>query len=154
MSVFQKNQSAFPSGILLRNDERAMASVYLMPSHYSPLFTDLLWPRSQGVTGLPFTSDGIYLPDACWHTWPIEESGSGSCLTISGYTKDADGNVLANCLVEAFTAADDVKRGECVSDSTGYFVVPTLVNAQHYLLAYKSGSPDVAGQTVKTLTPV
>jgi hypothetical protein len=72
---------------------------------------------------------------------------------ISGTTKDATGAVLGNCTVDWFNTADDLKLDTTTSDANGLFEFRTAgqpPNA-YYLVAYKAGSPDVAGTTVNTL---
>lgn len=73
---------------------------------------------------------------------------------ISGTTKDSTGSALGNCVVDWFRTSDDAKLDSVTSDANGLFEFRTAgqpPNA-YYLVAYKSGSPDVAGTTVATLT--
>jgi len=72
---------------------------------------------------------------------------------ITGTTKDSTGAALGNCIVDWFNTADDVKIDTVTSDANGLFEFRTAgqpPNA-YYLVAYKAGSPDVAGVTVNTL---
>lgn len=72
---------------------------------------------------------------------------------LSGTTKDSSGAALGNCVVDWFNTADDVKISSTTSDANGLFEFRTAgqpPNA-YYLVAYKAGSPDVAGTTVNTL---
>jgi hypothetical protein len=75
---------------------------------------------------------------------------------LSGTTRDSTGAALANCVVEWFDTATDVKIGSTTSDANGFYEFRTAgqpPNA-YYLVAYKAGSPDVAGTTLNTLTGV
>lgn len=72
---------------------------------------------------------------------------------IVGTTKDANGVALGSCVVDWFRTSDDVKLDTVTSDANGLFEFRTAgqpPNA-YYLVAYKAGSPDVAGTTVNTL---
>lgn len=73
-------------------------------------------------------------------------------FTLTGTTRDSAGVALAGCTVELFRAIDDVKIGDAVSDASGNYEFRGLIRgANHYVRAYKTGSPDIAGTTVNTL---
>lgn len=75
---------------------------------------------------------------------------------LTGTTRDSTGAVLASCAVHWFNTADDRLLDTTTSDANGLFEFRTAgqpPNA-YYLVAYKSGSPDVAGVTVNTLTGI
>lgn len=72
--------------------------------------------------------------------------------TISGTTKDSAGAALGNCDVVLFRTQDDSKASETQSDASGNYRMDASTALQHYAVAYKAGSPDVAGTTVNTLT--
>lgn len=72
---------------------------------------------------------------------------------LAGVTKDSTGAVLGNCVVDWFDTATDAKIGTTTSDANGLYEFRSAgqpPNA-YYLVAYKAGSPDVAGTTVNTL---
>ena len=73
-------------------------------------------------------------------------------LRIFGITKDSSGVPLGNCVVHLFRTSDDLEMDQGVSDGVGNYefrgVSPA---ATYYVVAYKVGSPDVAGTTVNTL---
>lgn len=72
---------------------------------------------------------------------------------IAGTTKDSTGVPLGNCVVDWFDTATDVKLGSVTSDANGVYEFRSAgqpPNA-YYLVAYKVGSPDVAGTTTNTL---
>ncbi len=74
---------------------------------------------------------------------------------LTGVTRDSAGAALGGCVVDLFTTSDDVLRFSTVSDASGNFSFSLPSNGWTcYLVAYKAGSPDVAGVTVNTLTPV
>jgi len=71
--------------------------------------------------------------------------------TISGTTKDANGNALASCALVLYRTADDSIAARGVSDASGVYRLGASTALVHYLVAYKAGSPDVAGTSVNTL---
>lgn len=74
-----------------------------------------------------------------------------SYLRITGVTRDASGVALGNCVMQVFRSVDDVLVIESASDASGNYDVRVPSLEQHYIVAYKAGSPDVAGTTVNTL---
>jgi hypothetical protein len=81
---------------------------------------------------------------------------SGVNWSISGITKDSSGSVLGSCVVELFYTQTDFPLSKVTSDATtGAYSFNCSPNAgNYYAVAYKAGSPDVAGTTVNTLAPV
>ena len=154
MSIFLRQESIAPT-LLHDNDYKNMEDIYKRPTEYDNYISDVLWPRAQMLTSCQiWCTDGSMLNDPIWWAWPrYDGTGAHSCYMISGVTKDAGGNPLPGVTVEAYTAADDVMRGSCVSGPDGGYNCPTLINAPHYLRAYLVGNPDVAGTTRNDLTP-
>jgi hypothetical protein len=75
-----------------------------------------------------------------------------SNFVITGTTVDANGAPLAGCTVQLFRTGDDSFVAELVSDGAGAYSFVMGDNAgTFYLVAYKPGSPDVAGTTVNTI---
>ena len=87
-------------------------------------------------------------------------------LTISGITKDSTGAVLGSCTVslyrtnssatsdhDALSDKNDVLMERLTSDAvTGAYSFSAIgLGSQYYVVAYRSGTPDVAGTTVNTL---
>ena len=74
---------------------------------------------------------------------------------VTGTTLDSNGAALGGCVVLLFLTATDVLFAATTSDAGGFFEFrsasqsPTML---YYLVAYKAGSPDIAGTTVNTLT--
>lgn len=77
----------------------------------------------------------------------------GTYFKIAGITKDSTGAALGNCVVEMFRTVDDVRLDRTTSTASGAFEFRSagLAPNTYYLVAYKVGSPDVAGTTVNTL---
>lgn len=71
---------------------------------------------------------------------------------LSGTTKDSSGSVLGNVYLQIRYSEGDVLQGETTSDASGAYSMAVCCNSsKFYIIAYKTGSPDVAGMTVKTL---
>ena len=70
---------------------------------------------------------------------------------LTGVTKDATGTMLAACLVRSFVSATKDYISQTTSDGSGAYIVSVPVAVTCFLVAYKAGSPDVAGTTVNTL---
>lgn len=101
-------------------------------------------PIGQGVG-----DTGMYEPFSC------DGEGTQTKRFIRGTCVDASEVPVANATVQAFRTSDDFYAGEGVSldDGTYYVGVEQALGVAHYLVAYKPGSPDIAGTTVNTLTP-
>jgi len=80
----------------------------------------------------------------------------GVSWMLTGITKDSTGAVLGSCVVHLFYTDTDILVNEVTSDpTTGAFSFLIGPNAgKFYLVAYKPGSPDVAGTSINTLMPV
>lgn len=109
--------------------------------------------RISGGDDLSYTPAGGevghgYEPFSC------DGEGTQSKRFIRGVTKDADGNAISGVTVQGFVTATDAYVGEDVSRDDGTYLLgtETLAGVAHYLVAYKAGSPDIAGTTVNTIT--
>lgn len=111
----------------------------------------LLWPLVHARTkpGIKGNAGGIppWMPQGVYFTPPTQY------LTIYGVTKDSTGAVLGSCDVHLFRTEDDVEVDQVVSDATtgAYEFRGVAGGRDYYIVAYKAGSPDVAGTTVNTL---
>lgn len=94
-------------------------------------------------------SRDLYEPYSC--------DGEGCSVNkfIRGTVVDSSDVAVANAIVQGFRTSDDAYVGQDVSRDDGTYVLATdnAGSVQHYLVAYKPGSPDTAGTTVNTLTP-
>lgn len=81
--------------------------------------------------------------------------GNQSIKFLKGTCVDSAGNPVANAIVQGFRTVDDYYVGEVTANNDGTYVLGTNnpASTQHYLVAYKAGTPDIAGTTVNTLTP-
>jgi hypothetical protein len=148
--------------LLQQSDDRVMPSWYQWDyagtrSQSAPWDDGRLWTSSRmglggadGYLGKDFSNTGKYATEA----EGFEFNGGAQVKKIVGTTRDSAGNPLGSCIVQGFLTATDTFVGQMTSDSGGYFELPTPYTGAHYVVAYKAGSPDVAGTTVNTLTPV
>jgi hypothetical protein len=80
-------------------------------------------------------------------------------FALTGVTRDGTGAALGNCRVVAFETGRigvegiEATVGETISDESGNYTLEVSLNTSHQLIAYKAGSPDVAGITKNTITP-
>jgi hypothetical protein len=153
-----------PSGglgvaILQQSDGRVMQRDFQWDytgsgTHLKPWADGMLWPRAR-FGG----NDGTSMPFGCdLHRFENDQQdvlGGSQVKKIIGTTKDSSGSNLGNCIVQGFLTSTDVCVGQTTSDTGGYYELPTsYAGVAHYLVAYKAGSPDVAGTSVNTLVPV
>jgi len=117
-------------------------------------------PRAE-LAGNPFRDLGT-----CEITHPRSRADLGWAYAnrefyYTGTTKTGAGVALANCLVtltatgrftKAFYSFGPDIVGQQVSDGSGNFSLQAT-NADHMLIAYKDGSPDVAGLTKNDIAP-
>jgi hypothetical protein len=80
--------------------------------------------------------------------------GSQGLKFIMGRVADSSGNPIGGAVVRGFRSSNNMFVRETKSDSNGMYELGTeFAGEQHYLVAYVSGSPDIAGTTVNTLVP-
>lgn len=118
------------------------------------------WPSSRGLSG--DGSTGYSIRDdfccggeqQCWSLWIEGYAGHGSSKYIIGQVQDSLGASVSGAIVQGFRTSDDLYIGQCTADSNGRYVfeTPYASPTAHYLVAYRDGSPDIAGTTVDTLT--
>lgn len=80
-------------------------------------------------------------------------AGVPPSVKIAGYTKNRYGEIEPLCNVFLFRTSDNVLAGTTVSAASGYYEFIDPAGQPFYAVAYKDGSPDIAGTTVNTLTP-
>jgi hypothetical protein len=78
---------------------------------------------------------------------------------LIGVTKDGTGAALGGCRVVVFETGRIAKDGapiiaETISDGSGNYSVEVPGNKAYQAIAYKPGSPDVAGVTRNDLVPM
>jgi hypothetical protein len=109
------------------------------------------WPRGNYLLGSQGTDYGLM--DSVWWDQPEIVGGTTSRYGITGVTRDAYGSPVGGVTVKLFLTSDDTRVDQAVSDPVGTFLVSSPYLTGHYLVAYKTGTPDVEGTTVNTLVP-
>lgn len=117
-----------------------------------------LWPVSMQMSGdlspgfsqIGQDASGV----ASWAPMQRSSRGNGASKFIMGQCKDSGGNGVSGATVQGFLTGSDKYIGETTADSLGNYELQSVYPATaHYLVAYRAGSPDIAGTTVNTLTP-
>lgn len=108
--------------------------------------------------GAPIGSDGVGWYDLSmrdlFEPYSCDGEGTQTVRFIKGTCKDSVGSPVANAIVQGFRTDTDAFVGQVQAAEDGTYTLgtETVAGVQHYLVAYKAGSPDVAGTTVNTLT--
>ena len=160
-----------PSGVALgqwlaADDKRLMMDDYQYLNTVVWISTEDVWALFGGGFENEFWPGGVGLDASgnewsrgVWHGRPEYSSGAVSRYAFTGVTRDAYGSALGAVTVKLFKTVGggnpdlkDAKIDEVVSDASGNFAVYTHHYPDtHYLVTYKTGSPDVQGTTVNTL---
>lgn len=70
-------------------------------------------------------------------------------FVVTGVTRDSNGQALGNCSLDLFDTGTDTLQARTTSDAFGNYTFQIGQNAGFfYVVAYKAGSPDVAGTSV------
>ena len=79
---------------------------------------------------------------------------TGGCYTtyLNGVTRDSAGNPVGNVALDLFQG--DRVIASTTSDASGNYSFVQPGSGPNYIVAYKVGSPDIAGTTVNTLAAV
>lgn len=77
--------------------------------------------------------------------------GGFSNSGLTGVTRDSTGATLDNCIVTLNQG--NIIKGQTTSDGAGNYTFLGCGSGPFFIVAYKAGSPDVAGTTVNTLQP-
>lgn len=84
--------------------------------------------------------------------WPNLPGGANGRLAFAGTTRDEYGSPLPFAVVKCYRTSTDEVTGSTVSDGSGNYTVTTPYYPDgHYLVVYKTGTPDTFGTTVNTL---
>lgn len=110
-----------------------------------------------GVLAIPGKRFGAGRPNVVGYWWlssrPFRSVPfSTANTTIFGVTKDSTGTALGSCRVELFQTGGDIPTRVTTSDALGNYKFDNPGSGPFYIVAYKTGVPDVAGTTVNTLT--
>jgi hypothetical protein len=125
-----------------------------------------LWPRQGGlliqaetawglgganVNGIGQSNDSYY---GGWEPSLLGYSGNIRPNYVRGALVDINSSPVINATVTSFVTATNALDGTTTSDANGNYEAPCFVTSgNHFIVAYKPGSPDIAGTSVNTLTP-
>ena len=87
-------------------------------------------------------------------TFCSRKVGARVNFRLSGVTRNSEGLPVDGVTVNLFLTATDQQVLTTVSNAAGEFVFDVMPPGLYYLVAYKTGSPDIAGTTVNTLTTI
>lgn len=113
------------------------------------------WPR-----GMQLDASGDEMREAIWCDRPELNSGAVAAMGITGYTRDAYGSIVTSATVKLFNTstvgnvAKDTMLSEATSDpTTGFYQLytPFYSETTHYIVCFKSGTPNIQGVTVNNL---
>jgi hypothetical protein len=115
-------------------------------------YSSLWWPGS-GFIGDRGIDVAVMDSAIKWWDYPEITKGANSRYGIAGVTRDAYGSAIVSCLVKLFKTSNDSLVSQIVSDANNgsYLLSTPYYPDTHYIVAFKSGSPDVAGTTLNTL---
>lgn len=130
--------------------DRIPADDYLYDAHFESEW----WPaRSSMMGGWDGEPSNLLLGEAQWWGWPQTRSGCNGRLGFVGYTRDAYGSPVGGCTVRCFNTATNELVSTVTSDANGFYIATTPYGGAHYLVVHKSGTPEIAGASISTLTP-
>ena len=108
-------------------------------------------PINSGRVGL--RSSRLAIPRPIINRRPFRRTPFSTANTaIAGTTMDSSGVALAGCQVDLFQTGGDIITLLTTSNASGNYRFDNPGSGPFYIVAYKPGSPDVAGTTVNTLT--
>lgn len=164
MSAFLTPNATFRPSLYFGGDDSVRAQTdrwvdWTRAGQLAPWADAMLWPRSRTLADPVedlVTFGAAAHESGLWESMSslIDASGGQGRLKIRGVTRDNVGTALGSCLIQCFRTSDDLLVSECFSDAGGYYEAPTqFPGVNHYIVAYKAGSPDFAGTSLNTLQP-
>lgn len=148
----------YPSGFYRNGSNDVRKNWWTWAQHG---YAQTRWPSRSGYAQDPASPHILLVccdlgTSNAWGYGPsnIYKRGTPSLKFIIGTCKDADGNTVSGAVVQGFLTETDALVRETTADSNGRYELGTEYASprQHYLVAYRAGSPDIAGTTVNTLT--
>jgi hypothetical protein len=149
MSSFLSPVAQFP---MLLKDDKSTLWQYDAEDSWNGLtysWQDMLWPRSRipsqgmGVSGRP--SDILSTAYTHWW-WATRTGGATERWQVFGQCLDQNTNPVANATVSLYDHTLGVIVDNQTSDSNGGYKVGAVYGSgRSFVVAYKTGSPDIAG---------
>lgn len=124
-----------------------------IPAQHGPAsYNTSHWPGASGLLGST-DIDRPLIQSATPYYHPELPQGHTFRYAITGVSRDAAGSILPSCTLKLFRTSNDELVHQTISDpNTGVFTLFSQYYPDtHYIVAYKSGIPDVEGTTVNTL---
>lgn len=111
-------------------------------------FASPYWPR----TLIADNGDGATVQRGVRWGFFDQAAGASSRFGFTGVTRDQYGSAVGSCAVKLYRTSDDMLLDSQVSDPSGNFLLSTAYYPDtHYIVAHKTGSPDIDGVTPNTL---
>jgi hypothetical protein len=158
MSGFLGGTAGQDGAIVFRSDDERIMPQWLDADDWRWQPTDAPWTLVGWGTpywprGSSLDASGGEWCEAIWCGQPEIVSGASSRYGFSGTTRDVYGTAILGATVCLFRSANGALVDTVISDATtGAFVITTPYWPDaHFIVASKSGVPDVAGTTVQTL---
>jgi hypothetical protein len=162
MTSFVGNATSAFSNQLAKDDKRMMPRYFVEADPFEVVRIGASWDLLMGYENFFWPGAGRldtpndFILGALWHSTPemFEPAGGGSNsrFGIIGITRDEYGSPLGGVLVKLFRTANDEKVDQIISDSFGNYLVSTPYYPEgHYLVQYKTGTPDRFGSSINTL---
>lgn len=105
------------------------------------------WPRAS-MQGIAMVMQSY---SQLWEPWTTT-AGVSVPKKVRGITRDSTGAVLGNATVQLFNTSTGLLVATAVSDASGNYEVDDPNGVACFVVSYKTGSPDITGATVNTLT--
>lgn len=150
----------------VENNLLVAGQINFPPTH--PAFTPY-HARLRDAFALTMIAANAVVATPCGALFPVNMGASGILINnfiqdttlwkLQGVTRDNVGAPLGNCEVVAFETGQlfvggAPVEGRTVSDGSGNYTIPVARMTHYEVIAYLAGSPDRAGITLRTLTPV
>lgn len=119
--------------------------------NYEGYFNEF-WPGNRGFIG--DRGADVSMTEAVWSR-RLKRFGAGeaSRLGFVGITRDVNGNILGGVTCSLFLTATKAWIMDVVSDANGAFLLQTFYSPDtHFIVFWKSGTPNLFDATDQTLT--
>jgi len=146
--------AALPQNILMDTDERINRQDFMPLRMFADTwalavasFETDWWPRGGNLLG-----DSAPAIEAAWWGEFDQAAGAGSRFGFVGVTRDVNGSPVGSCSVKLYRTSNDILLDAIISDPNGNFLLNTAYYPDaHYIVAHKTGSPDIDGVTPNNL---
>lgn len=136
---------------LQRSDYKTMGGDFV--SSTPMVNQDILWPRSQGLSGVAESQIPLLNPDAAAQAWEwnVWTTGHHHRMVLTGQTLNSAGAATGGVTVKLYNTITGLLVDTQVSDTGGNFSVTDPNNVACFMVAYLAGSPDICGTSIDEL---